>query len=433
MKKRTFFSIGMMTFSNAAVRVLGMLYKVWLAGMISPPALGIYQLSMSLYTVFITPVASGLPNATARLCAKYSDEKKEKDVLASAVKLALVPLMLSGIIMILLKDVLAGMFLHEQSAYGAVLALVPAVTVGALAALPAGYFHACGKSGYPAFFEIIEQLAKIAFAFAVIKLFSRGTLGDAALPALAVSFGGVLSFFMLFLCVGKLDMKKGGFTRELLQNAVPPTLARLATSLLHLATTTVLPLKLMSFGLSREAALSEYGILTSMAYPVVFIPVTVTSALCVVYMPQVAKNLQNPQIIKKKFFSSFLFALAVSAGFAILLLLFAPFAATKIFSQPLAGRYMVMLIPSVLFTGINQVCASTLSGMGRQKTLMAISIIDGCIGLLLTVLLAGTFGIYGFIIGNGIQDALAFLMYIFSLIRWRKKYERIACGQPKLG
>ena len=65
------FNIGMLTISNIAVRFLGMVYKVWLSQAISPVALGIFQLSMSVYMVLITPVASGLPNAVSRLSAKY--------------------------------------------------------------------------------------------------------------------------------------------------------------------------------------------------------------------------------------------------------------------------------------------------------------------------------------------------------------------------
>mgnify|MGYP007043841051 FL=1 len=49
MRKKTVFNIGMLTASNAIVRISGMLYKVWLAKNISPAALGIYQLSLSVY------------------------------------------------------------------------------------------------------------------------------------------------------------------------------------------------------------------------------------------------------------------------------------------------------------------------------------------------------------------------------------------------
>ena len=177
----------------------------------------------------------------------------------------------------------------------------------------------------------------------------------------------------------------------------------------------------MAWGLSKEAALSQYGILTSMAYPVVYMPLTVIGALCVVLLPEVAKNLGDYVRLKQKFSRAMFFALSISLLFSLLLLLFAPAAARIIFHQPLAGTFMVMLIPSVLFSGLNQVSGTMLNGLGRQKRLMINNIIDGCLGLLLTYLLVWRFGIYGFVVGNCIQDILAFLMNFSSAVHFIKK------------
>ena len=422
LKKKLFFNVGMLALSNIFVRIIGLIYKVWLAKEISPVALGIYQLAMSVYSVFVTPIASGLPNATSRLAAKYSVYNKEKSVLASSVKLALYPLVCSLIILFFGKDIIAGIFLHDKAMGGVILALIPAVTLGALAALPAAYLHAKGRSSLPAVFEIIEQLLKILFAFIVIRIFYTSDIRlQAVLPVLAVSFGGIISFVMLFASAGKLDFKSGGYEKELFQNAMPHTLARLGTTVLHLFTTTLLPVCLVKYGLSNEAALSQYGILTSMAYPVVFAPMTVISALCVVTLPEIAKNLNNPKAIKHKFTVSFLFSLVTTILFSAIIFLFAPHFAKTVFHQELAGRFMVMLIPSIIFLGLASVSRTLLNGIGKQKTLMVTSILDGFFGLLLTFFLARSFGIYGFIIGNCVQDMLAFVLNFSLCVRYMKK------------
>lgn len=422
MKKKMFFNMGVLSLSNIIVRVIGMLYKVWLAKEISPVALGLHQLSMSVYSVFITPVASGLPNATSRLCAKYLNDSKEKSVLASAIKIAFVPLIISTVIMLFGKDLIAGVFLHDKSAGGVILALIPAVTLGGLASLPQGLLHAKGKSALPAVFEIIEQLLKIACAFVLVKLFKNTSQQtQAALPAIAISFGGIVSFILLFLSVKGVNLKQGGFTKELLENALPPTFARLGTSLLHLGTTTILPIGLMAYGLTKETALSQYGILTSMAYPIVFAPMTVIGALCVVTLPEIAKNLNNKKVIIHKFRTSFLIALIITVLFSVLVLLFAPYLAKTFFKQTMAGRFMVMLIPSIIFLGLSQVSRTLLNGLGKQKTLMVTSVVDGCFGLGLTYFLVWRFGIYGFILGNCIQDFLAFVINFSLCIREIKK------------
>ncbi len=421
MKKRLFFNIGILALSNIIVRFIGMTYKVWLAKEISPVALGIYQLAMSVYGVLITPVASGLPNATSRLCAKYLKDKKEKNVLASTIKVATYPLVISALLLFFGNDIISGVFLHNKNAGNVILALIPAVTFGALASLPCGYLHAMGKSYLSAIFEIIEQLSKIAFVFILITLFKASSdETQAILPVLAVSFGGILSFLMHFFAVKKVDLKQRGYEKEILANALPPTFARLSTSLLHLGTTTILPIGLMAYGLTKEAALSQYGILTSMAYPVVFVPMTVIGALCVVVLPEIAKNLDNKKIIKRKFMQAFGVALLVTVAFSILLFLFAPWFSIRFFHQPMAGRFMVLLIPSVIFLGLSQVSRTVLNGLGKQKTLMVTSTVDGFVGLILTYIFVWRFGIYGFILANCIQDLLAFVLN-FSICLCRIK------------
>lgn len=408
----------MLALSNVLVRILGLVYKVWLAKEISPVALGIYQLAMSVYSVFITPVASGLPSATSRLSAKYLSQHKEDLVLSSAMRLALFPLTASLIILLLGRNMIAGIFLHDKTMGTVILALIPAVTVGALASLPSAYLHAKGRSAVPAVLEIIEQLFKVLTAFLLLKAFTQLTVPEeAAVPVVAVSLGGVLSFIMTVLFVKKISFKKGGFERELLENALPHTLARLGTSVLHLCTTTVLPLCLIHFGLSKEAALSEYGILTSMAYPVVFAPMTVISAISVITLPEIAKSLESYKAVLQKFRLSFIISLAITLLFSLFILLFAPYLAEKLFRQALAGRFMVMLIPSIIFLGLSNVSRTLLNGLGKQKTLMVTSIVDGMFGLILTFFLARSFGIYGFILGNCIQDLLAFLLNFTLCLR----------------
>jgi len=414
--------MSVLALSNIFVRIIGMIYKVWLAKEISPVALGLHQLSMSVYSVFITPVSSGLPNATSRLCAKYLKDNKEKTVLASAVKIAFVPIFISFVLMLFCNKPIAKMFLHDENAGIIILALIPAVTLGGLASLPQGLLHAKGRSSLPAIFEIIEQLLKILCAFILVKLFKNTTEQvQATLPNIAISFGGIMSFLMLFSSVKWVDLNKKGYSSELLENALPPTFARLGTSVLHLGTTTILPLGLMAYGLTKDAALSQYGILTSMAYPIVFAPMTVIGALCVVTLPEIAKNLDNKKVIIHKARISFLITLIITVLFSLLVLLFAPYIAKTFFKQAIAGRFMVMLIPSIIFLGLSQIARTLLNGLGKQKTLMATSIVDGCFGLGLTYILVWRFGIYGFILGNCIQDFLAFIINFSLCIKEIKK------------
>lgn len=70
MKKNTIWTnTALLVASNIFVRILGLGYKVWLSRTLTAESLGIYQLSMTVYMLFITPIASGLPNVISRLSA----------------------------------------------------------------------------------------------------------------------------------------------------------------------------------------------------------------------------------------------------------------------------------------------------------------------------------------------------------------------------
>ena len=55
--------------SNIIVRFIGLAYKVWLSRSISSESLGLYQLGMSVYMLFVTFASSGLPNVVSRYSA----------------------------------------------------------------------------------------------------------------------------------------------------------------------------------------------------------------------------------------------------------------------------------------------------------------------------------------------------------------------------
>lgn len=420
LKRRNILNVGVQSVGNVFVRFLGMAYKLWLAKMLSPLSLGLFQLSMSLYSVFIAPIASGLPSAVSRLSAREEKSGRDKQVLYSAISLTRIVALALGIILLVFCKPLAKLFLHSKSAYPICLALIPAIVLGGSATVREGYLHAKGKSFLNAIFTMCEQAVKVAAGIIIITVFARGDeVFDATLAVFAISAGALFSFVCLFFATKKGKSGKN-FKKELFLNAYPPTASRLATSLLHLGTTTILPICLMSFGLSRDAALAEYGILTAMAYPVVYIPITITGAMSVVLLPEVARTQENKKI-KKKVLNYALCAMAVSFVFCLLLLLFAPFIAREFYKMPAAAEYMLALLPSVLCLGPAQMFSSALTGMGKVKNVLYLSVADGATGFLLTFILASKFGIFGFIAANCLQDILALLLNAVTFFYFIKK------------
>ena len=71
---------------------------------------------------------------------------------------------------------------------------------------------------------------------------------------------------------------------------LPLTLNRILLNILHSIESALLPGCLVTSGLSRKTALSQYGILTGMALPMIFFPSAITHAVSVMLLPGVAKQ-----------------------------------------------------------------------------------------------------------------------------------------------
>ena len=82
-----------------------------------------------------------------------------------------------------------------------------------------------------------------------------------------------------------------------------------------------------------------------------------------------------------------------------------------------AGQYMLMLAPSTLFSGLNQVGSTILNALGREGKTFKINLASALISLLLTFLLTPVLGIPGYILATTIQGVLTFGMVFFSIRR----------------
>ena len=65
----------LVTFLSVAERGLGFLYRIVLSRLIGAEGLGLYQVSLSLFSVFLTVGTGGIPITVSRLISKSKAEK----------------------------------------------------------------------------------------------------------------------------------------------------------------------------------------------------------------------------------------------------------------------------------------------------------------------------------------------------------------------
>lgn len=340
--------------SNIIVRLIGLAYKVWLSRSISSESLGLYQLGMSVYMLFVTFAASGLPNVVSRYSAARfarNDINGAGSALKNGLKIGWAVSIFSAAFMLAAANMIAGLIIRDANAGIIVLALIPAVLFGGVGAIPTGYLHACGRSWVSALSEIIEQLFKVGFVISMFHLFGASNqYTGAAIAAAGISAGGIISFIVIRLLTGKLPGKTDkNSMSEMVKAAAPLTANRLIGSLLQMLTAIIIPLRLAAGGLTQSEALSVYGVLTGMAMPIVFLPSTITSAVCVVLLPDIARTraYNNIPLLSSKIKRAMFSIGGIALFSAIIISMLARPAGDILYNQPMAGS--LMLAPGPIY------------------------------------------------------------------------------------
>ena len=408
--------------SNIIVRLIGLAYKVWLSRSISSESLGLYQLGMSVYMLFVTFAASGLPNVVSRYSAARfarNDINGAGSALKNGLKIGWAVSIFSAAFMLAAANMIAGLIIRDANAGIIVLALIPAVLFGGVGAIPTGYLHACGRSWVSALSEIIEQLFKVGFVISMFHIFGASNqYTGAAIAAAGISAGGIISFIVIRLLTGKLPGKTDkNSMSEMVKAAAPLTANRLIGSLLQMLTAIIIPLRLAAGGLTQSEALSVYGVLTGMAMPIVFLPSTITSAVCVVLLPDIARTraYNNLPLLSSKIKRAMFSIGGIALFSAIIISMLARPAGDILYNQPMAGSLMLALAPYTVINGLTHISSTILNGLGHEGKTFKISITGGIISLLLTYILTAPLGIYGYILAMLIQSAVCLALNLICI------------------
>ena len=127
-------TVVLITGFSVLTRVAGFLFRIYLSRAIGAEALGLYQVAFSVFTVLMTIISSGLPFIISRMSASYrigGDKKRSGKLVSSALILGLViSLTICGLVL-LMRNIFAGLFTDEACIL-ILIALLPALVFSAV-------------------------------------------------------------------------------------------------------------------------------------------------------------------------------------------------------------------------------------------------------------------------------------------------------------
>ena len=294
--KSVFKAVAVVTIFSVITRLLGFFFRIFISRELGAEGLGLYQMATSLIGVFMTLISSGIPLTTAKLVSKYetkNDLIKRNKVVATSLIIALGVATLSSILILILKSVW-NIILSDSRAVEIMIILIPSIFFSAIYAI----FHGAlwGQSDYfnCGLTELLEQIFRFTLTF--ILLFNVSDYFVATkYSAIAFNFACLISAIItivIYLKKGKLNFQKGEY-HNVFKSAVPITGVRLANSLIQPITTLIIPTMLILSGYSQSEAVSSFGVVMGMTFPMLFVPMALVGSISMVLIPTISSMISQ--------------------------------------------------------------------------------------------------------------------------------------------
>lgn len=416
----------LLTASGLVLRMLGMGFRVVLSAFLGGEGMGLYQLILSLYMVFVSLATAGMNVAATRLAAQSLARGQG---MAATLRGLCSTALLFGTGAMVMQAVLAGpaarYLLHDVRAETALRILAPSLPFMAVSGALRGCFLASRRVTPNVVAQLIEQLVRMAVAVAGLRVMAQWGAGygcAAVVLGNTVSEGVSCGLMLLFAArtpefAPRPEEPLHPYTRqELYEIVLPVEGSRLLASGLQAVESSLIPLNLSLYTGSRAVAMTQYGNLKGMALPLLFFPFSVLAALSGLLMPEITRahtrgdGRSTRRLIGAMLKLTGIFSLAAGLGF----LWFGAPLAELVYRDAEVGRYVQVLGLVAPFMYLESMVDGVLKGLGEQMATFRYSLVDSVFRIAAISLLLPRYGMAAFL---GIMIASNLLTFTLNTRR----------------
>lgn len=417
-------------------RIIGFIYRIYLADILGEQLLGTYQLIFPIYVLCFTIYGAGMQSAisqvVATLMGKNNTHSKDEGLNESVPK-DRTPrtILLAGTILSFILALFLSIFINFNSKWLACnILMVPDCDIYlklltylfpfcSISACICGYQYGLENAKPPAIAGIIEQITRILFVFII-----QGFFSDKEICCQIAVYGLTVGEFFGFLYnmstiknktfnkrKNKISLKES--FKLLLPVFISLTSIKLTISLLHSVESMFIPASLVKYGYTMNEALSVYGIYSGMAMPFIMFPATITMAISTMLLPAVSKahSSGNKKQIKKLIRRTSYFCLVTGMTATVFFLLFGNICASLFFHNELAGRYLTVMSFLCPFLYLNMTYSSILNGLGKPHMTFVITVVCTLIKILSLIFFVPKYGMIAYIAASLVAEALLCVMF----------------------
>ncbi len=416
--KSLFKAVALITIFSVLTRALGFLFRIFLSRVLGAEALGLYQVSMSVFGVLLTIVSSGLPLVISKLSAKLNvkqNKKEEASMIATALIVGLVTSIILCVVVLIFNRVFNLLFTDDRCLI-ILFVMLPAVLFSSIYSTFRGALW--GHSNFLAvcLSELFEQVVRIVLCILFIAgatSVMSSAISAASSLTVACALSSIFVSILYFVYGGKLSKPKN-YTKTLLKSSIPITGVRIASSLIQPIIAIIVPLRLVTAGYTNAQAMSIYGIAMGMTLPFIFIPNAITGSLSMALVPDLSSAIANQETdyIKNRITSSIIFTMFISLFFIPLYIGAGEFIGLFFYNNATSGNLLISAAWIMLPLGLTNITSSILNALGLEMKSLK-NYILGTIFMLFSIwFLPKYIGIRAVIVGMGVCMTLASILNI---------------------
>lgn len=415
------------TFFSVCTRALGFLLKIYLSRKLGSEMLGSYQVTMSIFAVFLTLVSSGIPVVLSRNVSYFSHNNNKKStgsVVSSGLILTATICLFVSLFIICFPSTINAIF-SENLSSDMLLLLLPALIFSSVYEVLRGALWGQEQFFAISFTEFLEQIIRIIILVLLFE-FGISNLSLINKTALSLSLACIFSSIIVFI----IYIKKGGnFAhpkyefKSLLKTSTPITAVRTVSSLVAMLISIIIPLRLQTYGLSQSEALSEFGIIMGMTFQLIMIPSTLIGSLAVTMIPSISGESNDIDKNKVKDIlplkNKIMFSIKTTIVFSTLLLgLFIALGepiCKFLYNNSRAGLYLSYAAISMLPLGISQITSSILNAIGLEMKALKNYAISSAVLIVCIYFLPKYIGTLSLIVGYILMSTISSFLNLLML------------------
>lgn len=399
---------------SVATRLISFLFKIYLSREFGAELIGLFSMAVAVFGLLTMISSSGIPLTVSRQVAetnKLKDGKAYGIVSSGLIVSLVINVIVIGLFVFFRKPILS--LLADERAEKLCLIILPATFSTCVYNVIRAYFMGRKKYLTYSVTELVEEILNVVIVLLLVSgvLF---TIDKTKILTITFTVADILCFILIVALyfAGKNKLQKPYKCKELIKSSTPITLMRLFASLATTFTAIMLPNRLVLSGMSIEFATAEFGRATGMAYPLLFAPLAITSALSVVLLPEIAElNASNDyKSISYKLDKSMNISYAISALFFIIYFSIGDELCLFLFKDARAGRFLTFASGMVLLISLCQLTTTSLNSIGKER----ICFLNNTIGLAAFIaclyVLPKYIGILALAVGQTLLYLITFLL-----------------------